>query len=140
MWDFVKGVLELLVPPHDADGEAVYRYRLMLSTVVVALVIALTLHIMLACGYLSGTIIGFPGFARADAVATVHDQLNQVEIVALDANIWRDMEQQCVAEAKSNGAELNLLAHRIQVELDNYERTAGHEYRRPSCQELGASG
>ena len=138
MWAFVASFVRLLVPPHDAEAGAVYRWRVAVALMIVGLAMGFSLHIALACGYLAGTIVGFPGFARADSVNDLKMQINQVQVTALDSSIWRDQEERCKAEAARNGIALNVLSHRIGEELSRYRQIAGHPYPLPPCDEMGS--
>lgn len=94
-------------------------------------------HIALACGFLAWT--GFSGFARADTVQNVQQQLVEVQSGILDQNIRADIKAQCSAQKAKDYMAINYINERLSHEIDRYNRlNQRYPYSIPSCDEIGA--
>lgn len=129
--------IKAIIPPHDADGNAVYRYRVAVSVALVGLILGFSIHVALACGYLATTFIAFPGFARADTVQNISAQIMDVKASELDSDIRTDINAQCAAERAQNGVALQFISQRLEHEYVEWAKLKRGSYYVPSCKELG---
>ena len=132
-WGFIQSLLGALVPPHDADGAAIYRYRIAISVLVMANTLGLAAHVALACGLIP---VVFPGFADASGLANQETRWQQVEIGLTDQKILDTRSRQCAAIVTKNRAALEFATERLQAELEHYQELSPRPYRLPDCSEL----
>lgn len=134
MWLEAFGkVARALIPPADAEPGAVYRYRVAVSLLILGLSMTVIVHIALACGYFAGTVVSFPGFARADAVQDIAKAVASIQLSQLDSKIREDQTSFCKAQDTNNGDAMRETSNRLYRELDNWRELTRREYRLTDC-------
>lgn len=130
----LKEGLELaqnLIPPHDADPEKLYRYRVIISGTVIAMAAGLTTHIALACGFIPSL---FSGFASANDVANLASQQQEMRLESLGDAIYNIRKDQCAAQSAGNLQAAQGQDQRIREKREMYRKLAkGQDYDLPSC-------
>lgn len=134
MWDFFKGVAMALVPPHDAEGEKIFRWRLVVAGLLLGVIMATGLHIIWACGYLAS--FGLNGFARADDMIAVRDKLDAIQIGQIRTEILTTRTTQCQAIKSQNQQALTIITRDLQDALDRYQTLTRRRYDLPDCAAL----
>ena len=124
---WIKG---LRPPKADASERHVqsWRWFIAVSTGVTAL--SLTLHILLACGFL--TFI-HPGFASAADVEQIREERKTDRQTDLEQKILEVREKQCTAPTPQIKS---LHTATLQKMLLEYQRLSGTNYPTPSCEDF----
>ncbi len=133
---------ESLIPPHDADPNHLFRWRLILAGVTFMNFSVMTLHILLACGYLS--MFGFTGFAQASDLQQQTDLSVDMRADQIDQQITHFREKQCDAQNVRNWELARSYGERIRDKQREYQRLALQYPKRvpiaqasvPPCQSL----
>ena len=135
MGDFLFWVLRGLVPPHDAEGNAVYRWRVMLVVIVMSNSLGIVVGTILSLGIVPAV---FQGFAHTRDVVEMGQQFSDVQRNQLDSKILDTRTRQCASIATKNQGALLFATARLQGELEAWSRlTQGRDpYRLPPCEEL----
>lgn len=133
MWAFIGRALIILVPPANGDTQSVYRWRVAVSSFVLVLSVALSIQTALVWGYFAGTVIGFPGFARADTVSDIFAAVHLIQTSQLDTKILDDQTRFCKAQVTGNGDAMRETQIRLYAELDKWRALTNNEYRLPGC-------
>lgn len=132
--ELLKWLLTGLVPPHDAEGPTVYRWRLAVAVMTMSNAFGVVGLTVLCFGTAP---IFFHGFAKVDDVASVKAQFSTIQTNQIDAKILDTRTRQCLAIASKNGSALQFATARLQDELSEYETlSGGRRYRLPACEEL----
>lgn len=127
----------LLPPPPENDHEhTVKEYNWQVSVTVGLIVTAfgVAFHVAWACGLLIS--LGLPGFARADQLRQNENELTEVRVAILDAQIYQTRKDQCMAIQLNNPAARAYMTERLQERLALYQAKTGRTYRLPACDEL----
>lgn len=128
-------VAKHLIPPDDDDPKARKVWDWTVVGVLVGAVLSGGFHIAWACGWLA--IFGLPGFARANEVATIQQQLTIIEKGQTKTEILTTRTAQCRVLKKGDNVDyLQSLTGQLNDALDNYYRLVGKPYRLPGCDEL----
>jgi hypothetical protein len=89
------------------------------------------IHIAWACGLLAG--IGLNGFALADDVVAMRDQLNAIQLGQIRTEILQTRTSQCEAVKTQNQQALTIIARNLQDALDRYQNLTRRPYVLPDC-------
>lgn len=120
-----------LIPPHDADPEKIYRWRVYAAGTVIAMAAGITAHIALACGFVP---VLFSGFANAADMQIMTMQQNVMRAEILGDTLYNMQKDQCIARASGNLAAAQTQDQRIREKRAAYrEIMKGHDYEMPSC-------
>lgn len=148
-----------LVPPEDADGNRLARWRVTVAVFVMANTLGIFGVAALALGVFP---LVFPGFVRADnidqingkisavqvqqqqQIAAAQSQIAQVQVNQLDSKIIETRSRLCGAvKARAAGkpnpdldSVIRFATERQQEELDQYWNLTRRVYRLPRCEEL----
>jgi hypothetical protein len=117
-------------PPHDAPPEIVNAWRWFVALVTSAIGAALTVHILLACGYAAG--FGYSGFARASDLSTMQQDLAKQRIRSLSREMLDAKQKQCLA---SGEAKRLYLSSYNDLRAEYYELTK-REFPDPPCSDF----
>lgn len=127
-----------LIPPQDAGGQQIWRWRLITALTVGGTALGLGIHIAWACGLLAG--IGLNGFASAADVNNVQSQLLTIEQGQLRSEILSTRAVQCRAASQAakgqDDATLSFITRDLQEALDKYRELAHRPYQLPDCTSL----
>src|SRR4051812_30008198 len=88
-----------LIPPHDADPDKIYRWRVYTAGTVILMAAAIGTHIALACGFLPAF---FPGFASAADMQTMAVQQRVMRAEILGDAIYTMQKDQCLSRSTGN--------------------------------------
>lgn len=159
MNEFILRMLSSLIPPHDADGERVGRWRLAIATTNLLLITGFSAHVALACGLIPG----FTAFATKsdieaiqadieslrgeiesrdekyvdrDEFQTFLERFNASQIAILEDNLIDTRRAQCKAIQSSNTAAKEFAAERMVSLQNTYASLTGHRFSSPTCEEL----
>ncbi len=97
---------------------------------IVANAAALTLHILLACGYLPGI---SPGFALEADQKAIQKRIDVIATLSIEHEIRSKTLELCTEHDSGRRAELNSDIGKLQWE---YKEVAGDWYAVPSCDRL----
>lgn len=128
----IKEVLEaalMIIPPADGAPAHVYRYRVVNALLVFGMALVLSLFIGLAYALIP---IPSLAFARASEMTDLKAQVQSIEVLMLDAQIYTLREKQCKAEAGQREA----ITQRLYSLLEKYRQVTGQQYRLPGCDEF----
>jgi len=131
--DKAGSLMTELIPPHDAEGDKVWRWRVVIAATLGVSVMANVLHIAWACGFLAS--FGLSGFAKAADVASINVQLSQIQIGQLKQEILATREIQCKA-MKAQDPTLGVITRDLQNSLDQFYQIAHYNYQLPDCSML----
>ena len=139
MVQIFQWLIALLVPPIDADPEHQYRWRLTVAALMVVTPLSLAAHIWLACGYARPL---FSGFAQQSALDGVDVTLTTILAKQTEHDILAFREKQCAA-MKSPDPDAPIVKgyalEGLQTALNDWRNEHdNHDYRLPSCDEMGA--
>jgi len=139
MFEVVQWIIAALVPPVDADPAHQYRWRLTVAALMIVTPLSLAAHIWLACGYARPW---FSGFAQQSALDDVDVTLETILAKQTEQHILTFREKQCAA-MKSTDPDAPIVKgyalEGLQNSLNDWRNEhAGHDYRLPSCDEMGA--
>jgi hypothetical protein len=97
MRELAQAVATRLKPPAaDADPKVVMAWRWFVALTTGVTAVALSIHIMLACGVLAG-VTGYPGFALASDVEEIRKETQIQRIRELSKEMLDAKQKQCVA-------------------------------------------
>lgn len=113
LFDFTASI----VPP---------EHRTTVWRVLITLIIAG--HVAWACGWVPGV----SGFAMADEVSDVKEDVKTIQIDLVDAQIFEQRLRQC----QSTDQARQVHAQRLQRLLRRYQELTGRNYQLPSCSDL----
>lgn len=120
-----------LIPPHDADPDKIYRWRVYAAGTVILMALSLGTHIALACGFIP---VLFPGFASAADMQTMAMQQRVMRAEILGDTLYNMQKDQCFARASGNLAAAQTQDQRIREKRAAYRAiTHGDEYELPPC-------
>lgn len=116
----------LITPPRKGDQDGHYRWQWLVSMKLWGL--------FLFCVWAAGGFVAFglDGFARADDVQTLQQEVRETRITALESQLFELRLKQCQAEGALRAALSEQLAKRNR---DYYELTGAH-YPLPLCEDL----
>ncbi|HEY4355967.1 MAG TPA: hypothetical protein VGN16_09485 [Acidobacteriaceae bacterium] len=121
-----------LIPPHDADAEKIWRWRVYLIGVVFAMAATIGTHIALACGFLPAI---FPGFASAAEVTNISQQQQVMRVESLEDTLYTMKKDQCIAQSTGNLQAAQTQDQRIRDKLVAYKQVSGGQrYELPPCE------
>lgn len=120
-----------LIPPHDADPEKIYRWRVYAAGAVILMATGLATHIALACGFIPAL---FPGFASAADMQTMASQQRVMRAEILDDTLYTMQRDQCLARASGNYQAAQAQDQRIREKRAAYRDIMdGRDYELPPC-------
>lgn len=120
-----------LIPPHDADPEKIYRWRVFTAGTVIVMAAGIVTHIALACGFIPAL---FPGFASAADLKTLAQQQQAMRVESLGDSLYDMKKDQCIAENAGNLQAAETQDQRIREKRDAYrDISGGREYDLPPC-------
>lgn len=158
MPDWLVRLFTALVPPFPgaSTDEAVYRWRVTVSVLLIGTIMSEAVHIAIACGWLA--FMGMPGFVQAKDLDGVKDSVTAVrvastnaigevkaELVAINANqrhntirqidtaIQADVARMC--RAQTDDAK-QYFTDRVHSELLEWADQTSQAYPMPSCGQL----
>ncbi len=150
MWDFIKWLLLLYVPPKPGDIDAMYRYQVAISISAVSIWAVAWLVGL----WLFGAVPFFPQVAWADQIKNVQDQVDRIsgeerqvinKLTAFQAlQLRQAIEQQfktsCMAARARNQADLDNANRQLNELTDQYYQIAGRPFSLPSCNTVLVDG
>lgn len=120
-----------LIPPHDADPEKIYRWRVYAAGTVILMAASLSVHIALACGFIP---VLFSGFANAADMQTMAQQQSVLRAEILGDTLYNMQRDQCLARSTGNLAAAQTQDQRIREKRALYRNiTRGLDYDLPPC-------
>lgn len=123
-----------LVPPHDAEGEKIFRWRLAVAMILGGSIVTTGIHIAWACGLLAG--IGLNGFALADDVLAMREDVKAIQIGQARTEILQTRTYQCQAIKSQNQQALTIITRVLQDALERYQGLTKGRYELPDCNTL----
>jgi|SRR6185312_252079 len=115
-------IVKALLPPKDANDEAAQnRWRWTIFSAITALGVALTAHILLACGLVP---VIYPGFALASDTTEIHHQINVIETISISNEILEESSKVCHDTAADQRLKLNEYIAKLQGEYN----VINHQY------------
>lgn len=125
-----KAWFKSLRPPQaDSTDSHVQAWRWSIAITTGATTLALIIHILLACGFL--TFI-HPGFANAADVQHMREERRVERETDLETKILDVRQKQCVAEPTVKG----LHTQTLQKMLVEYDKLTGRQYPLPNCEDF----
>ena len=129
--EIVGTLTKAIIPPHDANSEKVFWWRLTLAGTVIAMAGMTTLHVALACGFLPAF---FPGFANAADVRQMANEAREGRIESLDSDIYQKTKDWCVQLSNGNLGAAQALDLLIREKKMAYFKLSGQQYPQPPCE------
>lgn len=133
-YNMLKDLAEVatkLIPPHDADPEKIYRWRVYAAGAIILMATGLTTHIALACGFIPTL---FSGFASAADMQTMTLQQQVLRAEILGDTLYNMQKDQCLARSTGNLAAAQTQDQRIREKRAAYRViTQGRDYELPPC-------
>lgn len=123
-------VAKLLVPPRTNDLEEQQRWRWVVFASLSALAVSLTVHILLACGWVSSI---YPGFALASDTKAIQQRVDVIATLALEREMRAKATELCTEKSPQRRSELNDDISKLQRE---YHDIAETWYAIPRCDQL----
>lgn len=121
-----------LIPPHDADPEKIYRWRVITAGVVIIMAAGTSFHIALACGFLPAL---FPGFASASDVQNITHQQIVMRVESLGDALYNLRKDQCISQQAGNLQAAQTQDQRIREKRAVYrDVSGGRDYELPPCE------
>ena len=135
-FDLGQKLAESIIPPHDADGPAVTRWRLRIATLVGLTLVSQVALYALAFGIVN--VFGFTGFAQASDLTTVSQQVQAGRVDSLDQQLLELKEKQCDAQSQTpqNTEAARQYGERIYERAQQYYSLTQKYPPIPSCSEL----
>jgi hypothetical protein len=128
--DMFLELLRSLFPPDvAATPDAHHRWRWSVSIMTLASVTAITVHIAIACGYLTAI---HPGFAHASDLQTLKVEWRQAQEAEVETKILETRVKQCTSKEQVR----HLYTESLQKLVVHYQRVAGRAYPLPSCADI----
>lgn len=123
-------IIKALVPPKTNDLEEQQRWRWVVFASLVALAGSLTLHILLACGWIPSI---YPGFALASDTKAIQQRVDVIATLALEREMRTKAAELCSEKDPNRRTELNDDIAKLQRE---YHDIAQNWYTIPRCDQL----
>ncbi len=95
---------------------------------------AMTVHVAWACGFLA--FAGLEGFAKAETVAAMTQQLSDIRIGQLKSEILQTRAIQCKMIKSGDAAALQIVTRDLQNVLEAYQSITRQPYPLPPCDSL----
>ena len=145
MFDAIKDLFNLLIPPLDADPAHQYRWRLTIAALMMGVIIALFSHIALACGRIPYLFSGFATSAALKESADAQAQSLNLANAKMDRILQRETKRailenrgkECMAITAKNWSARDYALANLQDALNDWRSQTGGDYRLPGCDELG---
>ena len=122
-------LMKILVPPKADDADGQQRWRWVVFSGMISLVIALTAHIALACGWVPY----YPGFALASETQSIQRRVDVIATLALEREMRSKALELCTEKDHERRNELNDDLTRLQRE---YREITQQWYAIPGCDKL----
>jgi hypothetical protein len=134
--DLAQKMADALIPPHDADGPAVNRWRFRIAAILGLTIVSQAALYALAFGIIN--VFGFTGFAQASDLTTVAQQVQAGRIDSLDQQLLELKEKQCDAQSQvpQNTDAARQYGERIYERSQQYYTLTQKYPPIPSCSEL----
>lgn len=124
-------VAKALLPPANPNDEAAQtRWRWTIFSSIVAIALALTAHILLACGLVP---MIYPGFALASDTKQMQHQIAVIESISISNEILEEASKVC--QTNDPRARLELNQYIVKLQREYYEITS-QTVQVPGCDQL----
>lgn len=131
--DDAKTAIDMLIPPHDADGPEVRRWRVYIAILTGVNALMLIFFVALAFGWLPF----FHGFASAAEVTSLQQESDARYADELDAQIMAYRINQCTSlQAPKNEVAARQYWDKINDRMYKWSTIKKAAYRLPPCSEL----
>lgn len=134
--DKILDALTVAIPPADASDRHVARWRLAVGLISMSMPTALTVHILMSCGYIG------PGFAQQRVVQELKEstegRMTNIERRLLEQSLLDTRAKQCAA-IQADNVEAKAFAVARMADLQTAWRAlvgVSTNYPLPTCDEL----
>jgi hypothetical protein len=128
--DIAVSVAKVGIPPKSNDLDAQQRWRWFVFTSIIGLATALTVHILLACGFLPSV---YPGFALTADTQQIQKRVDVIATLSLEHEIRSKASDLCKEKDPSKRSSLNDDIAKLEKE---YYDIARNWYPIPNCEQL----
>lgn len=122
--------IKVLIPPKTNELEEQQRWRWVVFVALIGLSASFTLHILLACGWISSV---YPGFALASDTRAIQQRIDVIATLALEREMRAKATELCSERNPQRRSELNDDISKLQRE---YHDIAQNWYTIPRCDQL----
>lgn len=114
----VEIVKALLPPKEPNDEQEQQRWRWVVFSALIALGVALIVHIILACGLVPNV---FPGFAPATSVMVIRRRVDLIATESLERTMRDKLQERCAIRDSKNSRDIDIRRD-LGEDLDRLER------------------